>query len=717
MSAAATVSAAVGTTARAPRMGVVVVNFEASSLLRANVADRGLGGPDDLVVIVDNSPSADEQEVVRLLCAEHGWLLVPRPDNPGFGAGVNEGIAAARSAGCVTFLCLNPDAVISQEVLDALREHSLRDPLALIAPRIVDSAGALVFRGSRLDLRDGRIRSHRDDDPAVPPAGWTDWLTGACLVVHSALVDRLGGFADDYFLYWEDVDLSHRAQLAGGHLVLRADLTVRHDEGGTQGAQRGRAKSATYYRYNCRNRLLFAARNLPRRDVLRWLVRTPAVSREILLRGGRRQLLHSTRPLRATVRGSAEGVGLALAALVRRRPAAPAADHRPAVLVVHPGAELYGSDRVVLESVTALVAAGHPVTVALPGDGPLVAMLRGRGARVVTCRMPVLRKSALRPVGALRLVADAVAGLPAAVRLVHDSDVVLVNTITIPSWVVLARLLRRPALCHVHEAESSAPRLLRQAMSSAPRLADRVLVNSGFSLAVLADVAPRVQRRAVVVLNGVPGPAEVSPARTDLTGPVRLLFVGRLSPRKGPQVAVAALAELLERGVDARLGLLGSVFEGYEWFEAELQDTVRRLGLTDRVNLLGFRPDIWSELADADVVLVPSVVDEPFGNTAVEAVLAARPVVVSATSGLREAVAGYESAQAVAPGDPAVWADAVSRVMAAWPEHRAAALRDSAEAHRRHAPETYQARVAAETAAVAGRRSRPGSPQDEELDR
>ena len=132
--------------------------------------------------------------------------------------------------------------------------------------------------------------------------------------------------------------------------------------------------------------------------------------------------------------------------------------------------------------------------------------------------------------------------------------------------------------------------------------------------------SPRREELLGAALGREPG-AELSPAeraeleallrdpaaRRELDGPVRLLFVGRLSPRKGPQVALATLQELLGRGIDARLGLLGSVFEGYEWFEAELQATVAEQGLADRVEFLGFRADIWPYLADADVVLVPSV--------------------------------------------------------------------------------------------------------------
>jgi glycosyltransferase involved in cell wall biosynthesis len=374
------------------------------------------------------------------------------------------------------------------------------------------------------------------------------------------------------------------------------------------------------------------------------------------------------------------------------------------VLVVHPGAELYGADRVLRESVAALVPA-FDVTVALPCTGPLVAELEALGARVVCCPMPVLRNGALSPRGGVRLITDTLRGLIPALRLLrgHAAGGVYVNTVTLPSWPLLARLARRPSLCHVHEAEQSLSFTLRRGLALAPALSDRVVANSRFTLDVLTEVAPRLARRSAVVHNAVPGPSDLTPAREELTGALRLLFVGRLSPRKGPQVAVAALRELVHRGVDAQLTLVGSVFEGYEWFEAELRATVTAAGLDDRVQFAGFRADVWPHLADADVVLVPAVGDESFGNTAVEALLAARPLVVSDHSGLREATAGYAGAQAVDPARPADWADAVARVADDWAKYRTVAVEDAREARRRHAPSRYRADMVAQMASLTRR--------------
>ncbi len=365
------------------------------------------------------------------------------------------------------------------------------------------------------------------------------------------------------------------------------------------------------------------------------------------------------------------------------------------MLVAHPSADLYGSDRVLLESVAGMVSQGWRVVVTVPEPGPLVAELVSRGAEVESCPAPVLRKSALRPREFLRFVLEVVRSVRPCGDLISRSgaDGIYVNTITIPVWLVLGRVMGRSVTCHVHEAEASAPAPMRRLITLPLLFASRLIINSEFSLNVLTDSVPFLRRRATVVYNGIPGPAEPAIARPKLNGPLTMLFIGRLSPRKGPHIAIAAVQELRSRGTSVRLDLLGAVFPGYEWFEAKLKEQVNRLGLGDSIRFLGFQPDVWPHIADADVVVVPSVVDEPFGNTAVEAILGARPLVVSATSGLKEASAGYESVQAVDPDRSDLLAAAAENVVARWGAFREAAWTDSGRARDRHSVLRYQREI------------------------
>jgi glycosyltransferase involved in cell wall biosynthesis len=360
-------------------------------------------------------------------------------------------------------------------------------------------------------------------------------------------------------------------------------------------------------------------------------------------------------------------------------------DEGPVVVLAHPSPDLYGSDRMLVESVRALVPVRR-VVVTLPAEGPLSQALRDAGARIEILPVPVLRKAYMSPVGLVRLAFATLRALPKAVRLLRrtGAEALYVNTVTIPIWLVAARLARVPALCHVHEAEDGVPGPVKAALAAPLRLARAVVVNSRASAAALGSAA----RRSQIIYNGVEEPPAVTEPRSRLTGPVRIVLVGRLSPRKGSDIAVRALLLLRERGYDASLTLVGSVFPGYEWFEEELRALAGEALRDGAVTLAGFRPEVWGSFAGADIAIVPSRV-EPFGNVAVEAMLAGRPVVAAATQGLAEIVRDGGNGVLVPAGDPVALADGVARLLDDWDGALAMAGRARADAARRFGKDRY----------------------------
>lgn len=286
------------------RAAVIVVNYASATLIT-----RSLPGLERVldVIVVDSFSTAAEAARVAALGREHGWHVLLLDRNLGFGGGVNAGVQAARQRGADVVLTLNPDAVATPGVLSALADAAAEDPDTLVSPLILTSAGVTWFGGSDLYLDDGttagrRRRSERAGRPRQ------EWATGCCFAVSGALWDRVGGFDEDYFMYWEDVDLSTRVLAAGGRLVLRDDLTIIHDEGQTGGRAIGdRKKSPLYYEYNIRNRLLYAAKHLDDEGLRTWVRSAPAVALGVLLQGGRRQLVTSTVAWRAMLRGLRRG--------------------------------------------------------------------------------------------------------------------------------------------------------------------------------------------------------------------------------------------------------------------------------------------------------------------------------------------------------------------------------------------------------------------------
>jgi glycosyltransferase involved in cell wall biosynthesis len=181
-------------------------------------------------------------------------------------------------------------------------------------------------------------------------------------------------------------------------------------------------------------------------------------------------------------------------------------------------------------------------------------------------------------------------------------------------------------------------------------------------------------------------------APAPLRGQRRLLAMGRLHPNKDFRTLLRALARLPE---DAHLSLAG---EGPE--RTALEALARELGLTTRIDFLGWRGDVGALLAGAEMLIVPSRV-EPLGNVVLEGFSAARPVIAAAADGPREVIEHDRTGLLVPVGDDAALAAAIAALLEdpARAAHLGASGRAEYEAHHAEAPVLARWRLFLEAAA------------------
>lgn len=298
------------------RLAIIVVNFGSSELLANNLVETAAGIADAEVFVVDNWTDQAERHRVASLAAKQAWHLVAMGANAGFGGGVNAGARYAFDGGATDILVINPDARIDAPSVRALAESTVQNRMAVSSPVVRDPGGRVWFAGLDLYLADGTVRAPRRRRE-YPGAKRIEWLSGACLWITREIWSATGGFDDEYFLYWEDIDFSHRVTAAGGILQVVPEATAIHDEGGTHrgSEQRPEAKSQIYYFYNIRNRMLYAAKHLGPTEIRHWKRTAPRNAWQILLRGGRRQFLRPAAPLGAAWRGLRDGRRIARAVL------------------------------------------------------------------------------------------------------------------------------------------------------------------------------------------------------------------------------------------------------------------------------------------------------------------------------------------------------------------------------------------------------------------
>jgi glycosyltransferase involved in cell wall biosynthesis len=138
---------------------------------------------------------------------------------------------------------------------------------------------------------------------------------------------------------------------------------------------------------------------------------------------------------------------------------------------------------------------------------------------------------------------------------------------------------------------------------------------------------------------------------------------GRLEPEKGFPILLQAVAVARKQGLP-----VFAVIAGQGTQEAELRRLRDELGLGDAVQFLGFRKDVLDVIAATDVVVVPSIWDDPFPYAVLEAMACSKPVVASRVGGIPEMVTN-DSALLVPLGDPDALACAIT-VLAKNPSRR-----------------------------------------------
>ena len=429
---------------------------------------------------------------------------------------------------------------------------------------------------------------------------------------------------------------------------------------------------------------------------------------------------------RARVRQQFSVAGLG-AALQRLAPAAPArplpvppAGRRvmPAplsVLVVHSSAELYGSDKSLLDFAR-LRPAHMALTVVLPEDGPLAPALRACDAEVVVGEVCKLQRAMVSPIGLWRFLLAAARSVRFMRRLHRQRRFQLVysNTVACLGGALFARLFGLPHVWHVRELVAGSPAASLLFRKLVRWLSQRAICNSNETLAWIADGGQARAARYLAVWNGVDVATQVvdrEAARRCLgAAPSEVLFVlvGRINAWKGQQLLVRAFAALVRQGgagqAGVRLAIVGSAFAGQGHWEQQLQAAVAASGCADQIAVHPFCNDVDAVWAAADVVVVPSTDPEPFGRVAVEAMAFARPVIAAAHGGLVEIVQQGVTGLLVPPRDAPALTNAMA-TLAADPALRAAMGRAGlARQCAVFSAQGYASRVAAVLGEVAAER-------------
>jgi GT2 family glycosyltransferase len=192
-----------------PFASVLIVTYDSAAVLPGCLESlEATEGVEFESVVVDNASGDDSAGIAR----RAGATVIENERNEGFGRACNRGAAAARGE---VIVLLNPDTTVTPDWLAIMLDHLAGHPdIAVLCPTVVAPG------------TEPPLRPFLEDCAALP---------GSAMVIPRAAWDRLGGFDEDIFLYWEDTDLCWRAWLDGTRVVKDHEALVFHVRGGSGG--------------------------------------------------------------------------------------------------------------------------------------------------------------------------------------------------------------------------------------------------------------------------------------------------------------------------------------------------------------------------------------------------------------------------------------------------------------------------------------------------
>lgn len=296
----------------APKAAVVIPSWNSAELLPACLGSLDQGVAVETVV-VDNGSSDGSVAYLKREGVRHLAL----PTNVGFARAVNLGVAET-SASAV--LVLNADTVLEPGAIGTLLDALDADPsLGGVQPRILqmgeagarDLKQAHLYSAGQALTRDGRafeLGAGAAQSPELLKAREVFGVCGAACLLRRDAFERLGGYDERFFSFYEDVDLNVRARVAGRRFAYVPEAVVWH-LGNASWMVEAAQPSAWNARLVARNRIATQAKFAP----LSALPRILAVELGALFRAA------AQRRFRATLRGKLEGLSLLPAMLRERR--------------------------------------------------------------------------------------------------------------------------------------------------------------------------------------------------------------------------------------------------------------------------------------------------------------------------------------------------------------------------------------------------------------
>ncbi|MBD3232007.1 glycosyltransferase [Candidatus Dependentiae bacterium] len=223
-------------------LSIIIINYNVEILLNKCVESiyKNTSGIDFEVIVIDNNSPNDH----TFLAENQRITFIQNNENKGFSFAVNQGIALSKGK---YLMVLNPDSLILNDALkkmvNFLNDHSR---IGIIGPKVYEKDKKTIQLSCRSfpDYSIFLFNRYSVLSKLFPNNKWTrryllhdwahdhirevDWVSGCCMMIRKKMIEKIGAFDVQFFMYNEDVDICIRAKQNGWGVYYYPDAEILH---------------------------------------------------------------------------------------------------------------------------------------------------------------------------------------------------------------------------------------------------------------------------------------------------------------------------------------------------------------------------------------------------------------------------------------------------------------------------------------------------------
>jgi len=225
------------------KLKIIIVNYNQKDLLEQclNYIKKAAIEMSHKIIVIDNN-SNDGSKNFLTETRNTDCEIILNNKNLGFAKATNQGLKKIKSE---YSLILNPDVILQGGVIEKMIDFMDKNPsCGICGPKLLNLDGSLQYSCRRFPRWYTPLARHtilyktkwgKEENRRYLMKDWAhnenftvDWLIGACLLVRDAALDKVGLFDEQYFLYFEDVDLCRRFKQKGWKVIYLSDISLVH---------------------------------------------------------------------------------------------------------------------------------------------------------------------------------------------------------------------------------------------------------------------------------------------------------------------------------------------------------------------------------------------------------------------------------------------------------------------------------------------------------